>query len=168
MQFSKNFSEAELVRTSHPVTNLPPPCERDRLFYLATFLLQPIRDRFGEVTVSSGFRCEALEKIVARSGFLALLKKHGLTENKKNWETYFSSKQHPRGEAADIIPVTTSISHVFKWVVGASELLYGQCIYEKGKWIHISLPRIGKKNKEALVFDGSKYEPYRGQVLKGG
>ena len=94
MQLSKNFSLAELIRSNTAVTlgldNSPPKSVIDNLKTLCERILQPLRDFFGvPITISSGYRCAALNKAVGGS----------------------SSSQHMTGEAADIqIPKT-----VVKW-----------------------------------------------------
>ena len=63
-----------------------------------------------------------------------------------------------KGEAGDINPIDAVIEDVFKWM--RKNLVYGQLIFEqKGatKWIHVSLPRLGKKNMMVLsIINGTR------------
>ena len=131
----------ELCRTSTGLPNEPGMIERANLKTLAMSLLQPIRDRAGELQISSGFRCEAVNKAV------------GGTAN----------SQHVDGAAADIVPVEADIDEVMEWIVKESGLQFGQCIIEnvKGRrWIHISLPRFSRPNQVAMRYDGKEYKAY--------
>lgn len=104
---------------------------------LATAILQPIRNQWGGLWVTSGFR--------------------SLEVNKKVGGT--PSSQHRKGEAADFKPLEADIVQVFKWIVHKSGLHYGQVILEPS-WIHISLPRKDKPNYMALTYDGKEYKAY--------
>lgn len=139
MQLSKNFTLEELIATRTGRPNNPGPGEIAKLQWLAEELLQPIRDRFGAIKIDSGFRTPEVNAAVGS-------------------KTPYS--QHIKGEAADIIPQEALLTTVFDWIVTESGLMFGQCIIEKGEWIHISLPREGKPNQQALVFDGEEYKAY--------
>lgn len=144
MQLSEHFSLEELTRTSTGLPNTPAQAETGKLTDLCASILEPIRARWGAIKVDSGFRCPVVNKAVG-----------GVADS-----------QHVLGEAADIVPVDAAIDEVYEWIVRESGLEFGQCINEhRGgyHWIHISLPRTnGKKNREALVFDGHSYRPYAG------
>jgi hypothetical protein len=74
-----------------------------------------------------------------------------------------NTSQHCFGEAADFQPVHADLDEVFRWIVRESGLQFGQCINEHrnaSRWVHISLPRKGKRNLEALVYNGREYLPY--------
>lgn len=147
MKLSENFTIEELCRTGTGLPNEPGMIERANLKTLAVSLLQPIRERAGTLQVSSGFRCEAVNKAVGGS----------------------SSSQHVDGAAADIVPVEADIDEVMEWIVKASGLNFGQCIIEEQKkdgniirWIHISLPRSSRPNQVALIFKDGVYTAYKG------
>lgn len=68
MNLSKNFTLSELTKSNdaarHGIDNTPTQEVAANLQGLAENILQPVRDHFGMVTVSSGYRCKALnEKI---------------------------------------------------------------------------------------------------------
>lgn len=143
MLLSRDFDLNELTCTSTGLSNRPGNEELAKLKELASLLLQPIRDRWGRIRVTSAFRRRAVNSAVGGS----------------------PTSQHCFGEAADIIPLEADIDTVFRWIVDESGLDFGQCINEekgKNRWIHISLPREGKINLQALVYDGKKYSAYAG------
>ena len=140
MQLSKNFTLEELTHTDIELPNFPNNKQRSHIQELCSSLLQPIRDKFGRIHITSGFRSKAVNKGVGGK--------------------YYS--QHTKGEAADIVPLNANIDKVMAWIVNESGLQFGQCIIEKvgdKQWIHISLPRIGI-NQMALIYDGTVYKMY--------
>ena len=90
-------------------------------------VLEPIRSHFGIVTVSSGFRCEELNKSIGGS----------------------SRSQHRFGEAADIHS-GASVTEIFEWVVLDSGIVWDQIIHEFSRWIHISHTR-NKTNRKKIT-----------------
>lgn len=139
MRLSENFTLEELTKTNTGLSNTPGPDEIERLHRLAEDILQPIRDRFGAIKINSGFRTLEVNLAVGS-------------------KTPYS--QHIKGEAADIVPLEARLVEVFDWIVKESGLAFGQCILEKGTWIHISLPRERKPNQQALIYDGKEYRAY--------
>lgn len=165
MRLTENFTLSELTRTDTGLFNEPMPPERDKLFLLCRYILQPLRDEWGVQKVNSGYRSEGVERKVAWSGFLAWCRRRGLKPDEDSWMLYFVTKQHPRGEAADVAPREADIEVVFDWIVTASGIRFGQAILEKkgpkeNWWIHMSLPRQGRPDQEALVYEAGRYRPY--------
>lgn len=138
MKLTKNFTLGELCVTDTGLPNVPEPHVVDRLLLVAFYLLQPTRDRYGPLKINSGFR--------------------SLEVNHHPDVQGSGTSQHLRGEAVDMEPLEAEIEEVYAWM--RDNLIYGQIIFEdkKGKkWIHISLPRVGKKNMMAGMFDGLEY-----------
>ncbi len=161
MNLSKNFTIEELTKTSktnllavnqEAATNSPAIIQN--LTDLAVKILQPIRDFYGvPVTISSGYRCKALNVAVGGS----------------------TTSQHSYGEAADIQIDGHSVDEIFADIRSGKVVdlgNVGQVIIEKvggAKWIHISLmtPRYSAIQKarygtDDVVFlatkDGKNYE----------
>ena len=147
MNLSPHFTLAELTRTSSGQPNVPNAAETKALVALCSSLLEPIRTKFGPVSIHSGFRSKAVNEAIGGA----------------------KSSQHMRGEAADFHCPGATLEHVMRWIVTESGLKYGQVILEghtKGEptWIHLSLGapyRLGSSCMQALVFDGKSYAPYK-------
>lgn len=139
-KLSKNFTYEELVNsataTRLKINNTPNKEQHDSLKKLAETVLQPIRDKYGKpLIVSSGFRCEKLNKAVGGA----------------------KTSQHCKGEAADIRTVSDSVAdnkELFNFIldmINKGEIKVGQLIDEyQYNWIHVSLPRVGKMNNQIL------------------
>ena len=137
MRLSKNFTEAELTKTNTGILNYCNWPESERLFYLANYLLQPIRDKFGALQISSGYRNEKVNNAV---------------DGEK-------TSAHLRGMAADFIPLDAPIDQVFEWA--KKNLVYSQVILEnkEGKrWIHIALAETQKQNQIAMIYENNIYK----------
>lgn len=126
-----NFQWWELVQTDQPYPNIPDEKEEKNLILLVTKILQPVRDIFGPVELTSAFRSELVNRAVGGK----------------------PTSQHRKGLAADIIRTgKTSLYDAFE-KIRKSSIPYDQLIYETGTkenpdaiWIHISYnPKGGRK-----------------------
>jgi len=154
-----NFKMFEIAKSStatrYGIENTPSPEVVDNAIELAVNCLQPIRKQFGAVHVESWYRCEELEKIIAKSGFESWCKKNGRNvTDPKSWDDYFAVKSHPKGEAADIEVGGLSNDVLFEWC--KKNLKYDQLIREFPKagdpmsgWVHIS---YRKGNNRQMAF----------------
>lgn len=136
MQLTPNFTLSELTATATGLDNVPSEDQTRSLLFLTVFLLQPIRDRWGRIRVNSAFRSAKVNRAIGGA----------------------AGSQHQDGEAADIVPEDAAIDEVFRWC--RENLRFGQAILEtKGsaRWIHISLPRLGKQNGEVLAYENGTY-----------
>jgi zinc D-Ala-D-Ala carboxypeptidase len=132
-RLSPHFTLDELTSSSRAraqgIDNRPGEREIAALRNLCAVILEPIRERFGAVIVSSGYRSRALNALVG-----------GATRS-----------QHVRGEAADIVVRTTSVTGLFQWIVLESKLPFDQVIGEFGRWVHVSAVPYGPPRAQALV-----------------
>lgn len=136
MNLTKNVTLESLCVTKSNIPNIPTELAKEKLMYLATYIVQPIIDKFGPLDITSGYRSDAVNTAIGGS----------------------KTSQHPKGEAVDFSPRSASIDEVFKWC--RDNLKYGQVINEmkgKSRWIHISLPRIGGINQQPLNFVDGVY-----------
>ena len=152
MQLSPHFTLEELTRTSRTeyqaANDLEARSYLQPLTDLATQLLEPVRAKFGPVTIHSAFRGLTVNAAVSGS----------------------KNSQHLRGEAADFHCPGATLDQVMRWIVHESGLKYGQVILEGRNgpptWIHLSLGepyRVGSACRQALVStDGKSYAPYKG------
>lgn len=139
MKLSENFTLYELTRTDTGLTHIPNDTEQAFLKLLAVYILQPLRVEVGQIKITSGFRSPDVNKAVGGG----------------------RSSQHLQGQAADLRPVYVHPLTLYRWIVDVSGLDYGQCIiYPDKGFIHISLPRLGVDNCEALIYSDGKYLPF--------
>ena len=66
MKLSSNFSLSELIKSQtaerHGISNMPTEEHIENLKLLCENVLQPVRDEFGPVMISSGYRSENLSE----------------------------------------------------------------------------------------------------------
>ena len=110
MKLSRNFSLSELIKSStairHGIANEPNEDQIEKLKLLCENILQPVRDHFGRVTVTSGFRSPELCLKVNSS----------------------INSQHCKAEAADFEVIGVSNAEVSDWI--KNTLPYDQLILE--------------------------------------
>lgn len=129
------FTLKEMTRSSTAtklgIDNTPNKLIINNLNDLVTNVLDPLREAYGKpIRVTSGYRCEALNKAV---------------KGVKN-------SQHMKGQAADITPleykyINEFIEFVRNWCLSHE---FDQCIIETsktGKWIHISWRNENRRKK---------------------
>lgn len=131
---TKNFSMEELVASNTArmkgIDNTPDKEVEARLVQLAQQVLQPLRDSYGKpIKISSGYRCQALNKAIGG----------------------VSTSQHLKGEAVDINNGQIENKKLFllaSKMIKEGVITVGQLIDEKGyKWLHISLPDNKHRNQ---------------------
>ena len=132
MKLSENFTLEEMtasrIAKNMHLSNIPSETETNNLIRLCQTILQPIRNKLNApLTVTSGFRCSALNKIVGGS----------------------LTSQHLKGEAADIIYQDNKLLwDLIVSMISNQEIMVGQLIDERNlSWIHISLPTPSHKNQ---------------------
>tara|TARA_R100000687_G_scaffold74846_1_gene65998 strand:+ start:252 stop:704 length:453 start_codon:yes stop_codon:yes gene_type:complete len=124
VNLSQNFSLRELTKSQTAerkgISNEPSEEHIENLKLLCTHVLQKVRDQFGIVSISSGYRspelCEALGSK--------------------------STSQHARGQAADFECYGVDNNELFNWVI--SNVEFDQAILEfydgspESGWLHVS------------------------------
>ena len=125
-----NFSISELVHSDtaikNNINNMPDLKSLDNLLNLIVFVLQPIRDKFGAITITSGYRNYIINKLVNGA----------------------ANSNHLYGCAADIIPQNTSFRQIYDYVV--QNLDYDECFIEQSKgkkWLHIAFRKNANRKK---------------------
>ena len=137
MKLSPHFTLEEMIKSQAGdragIDNMPSPACREALRALCVNVLEPIRERFGPVVVTSGYRGPELNRIVGSS----------------------SSSQHPKGEAGDIEVPGTSNRDLALWI--EMHLDFDQLILECYKpgvpnsgWVHVSY-RAHKPNRKQVL-----------------
>lgn len=163
---SKHFKFYEMVRSqtadNNRILNMPTLEQIDYAKALATNVLDPIREEFGVIVVNSWFRCETLERVIAKRGYERWCRKYGYAQTELTWKAYFSRKQHPKCIAADIEARSSKVSNsrLFHWI--KDNLNFDQVILEnvtnskdpRSGWVHVSYNPVGENRQEALLLNG--------------
>ena len=154
MNLSRNFSLQELTKSDTAIRkgidNEPNADQIDKLKMLCENILQPVRDQFGRVKVTSGFRSPELCQAIGSS----------------------LTSQHSKAEAADFECIGTDNAELADWIY--KNLETDQLILEfytpgepNSGWIHCSYttdqPR--KQFLHAYKSEGkTKYKPVIGKA----
>ena len=138
MKLSQNFSLRELTKSQTAerkgIPNEPLEEHIENLKLLCTKILQPIRDEFGIVSVSSGYRSPALCEALGSK----------------------STSQHARGQAADFECYGIANNKLFEWAT--KNLTFDQAILEfytgepESGWIHMSYNEDNNRGETLRAF----------------
>ena len=138
MKLSQNFSLRELTKSQTAerkgISNEPSEEHVENLKLLCTKVLQPIRDEWGVVSISSGYRSPALCEALGSK----------------------STSQHEKGQAADFEWYGVDNHELFNWVV--ENLEYDQAILEfytgdpDSGWLHVSYNEDGNRKQTLRAF----------------
>jgi len=149
MKLSNNFHLKELTKSETAdrlgLKNQPTEEQLVALTVVTNQVLQPVREKFGIVTVNSGLRGEEVNKAVGGS----------------------KNSQHCKGEAVDFECYSVSNFELASWI--AENLEFDQLIlefYKKGDthsgWVHCSYSRFGDNRRKQMtamkIGRGVKYE----------
>ena len=154
MKLSRNFSLSELIKSDTAIRlgidNNPNADQIEKLKLLCENILQPVRDHFGRVTVTSCFRSPELCVKIGSS----------------------LNSQHTRAEAADFECIGVDNAELFDWI--KSNLQPDQLILEfytpgepNSGWIHCSWIPEGRRASflHAYKSEGrTKYKPILGSA----
>jgi zinc D-Ala-D-Ala carboxypeptidase len=134
MRFTKNFTLEELLesdiarRMNYTEQFDPPPHIIANLLALSEMVLQPLRDKLGvPITVTSGYRCERLNKRVKGA----------------------RTSEHLSGQAADIKIHGYNSKEITNAIIEL-DLPFNQVIEEFGIWVHVSHNSTPFNKKQAL------------------
>jgi hypothetical protein len=167
MQLTSHFTLAELTASQIADRNGIDNNPNDKVISALTVLchgLEMIRTLVGfPISVSSGYRCEGLERMVCDGAYKSWCKNHGKSVDMQSWKEYFATKQHPLGSSADITCPEYGDPKSLMKVILAAKLPYDQLILEfyqsatwstpSRGWVHVSFVRNDPR-KQALVIDG--------------
>ena len=135
-----HFTLTELCQSDTAVRmgidNMPPPDVVLNLNYLMDGL-EVVRNILGDkpIRVSSGYRSEALERVLCGKDFKAWCIRHGKTIDE--WSEYFKNKAHPKGYACDFTCPEFGTPAQIVEKLRKMPMRYDQLICE-GTWVHIS------------------------------
>ena len=154
MNLSRNFSLQELIKSDTAIrkgiNNNPNAGQIEKLKALCENILQPVRDHFGRVKVTSGFRSSELCVAIGSS----------------------VNSQHARAEAADFEVMGVDNAELADWIY--KNLSFDQLILEfytpgepNSGWIHCSYTPEGRRASflHAYRYEGkTKYKPVLGKA----
>lgn len=160
MQLTNNFNLNEFT-LSAGMFILP---TEEQIFCIKTLcenLLQPIRDQFGQIKITSGLRNLQSYKNLKEQGYPV-----SATSDHFAW-----CSANPKGTgAADVYFTRTEPMPVFKWVISNLLSKVGQIIlYPKEKFIHISnahevifrSPSVRDINRQVMIHENGTFSPYK-------
>lgn len=175
-QLTKNFRLSEFTYSSAAKKNIEPTdFQIEMLRLLCEKLLQPIRDKFGPLRVTSGIRDRDIYDALVKRGYpVSKTSDHFLVpflERKKGEWVAPVWAPNPRGKgAADFFPLKADCWDIYYWVFDnfKESVDYNQVIiYPKeysdmnGSFIHISnparlfiAPHIVSSRRPKLVYTG--------------
>ena len=138
MKLSQNFSLKELTASQtadrHGISNQPTDEHIENLKLLCENVLQPVRDEWGVVSVSSGYRSEILSEKIGSS----------------------RKSQHCSGQAADFECYGVDNRELFDWIT--QNLEFDQAILEfydgdaNSGWLHVSYNEEGNRKQTLRAF----------------
>lgn len=152
-----NFSIKELCDSDTAqrlgIDNQSPPAGVLQNMYFALQGMERVRFLLGNkpIHVTSGYRCEALEKVLTAKDYAAWCGRRGLVQDAQSWAAYFAGKAHPRGYAVDFkCPEFGSPLEIVR-ALAKSDMKFDQCI-EEGTWVHISFDPKGRQQVMSANF----------------
>jgi zinc D-Ala-D-Ala carboxypeptidase len=158
MKLTQNFTLQELINsetaTRYGIQNHPDPDVYERLATITAPGMEQVRTALNDkpIIVTSGYRSEALEQIIARRDFEAWCAGRGLRVGAASWDEYFARKGHPKGYCVDFIcPQFGAPRAIVQRIVNAG-IRFDQCI-EEGTWVHISFDPAARQLVMTARFD---------------
>ena len=135
MHFTVDELCASATAKAKCINNKPDIQQTINLVYLAAYVLEPLRIAMGEpIKISSGFRCQALNKAVGG----------------------VANSQHCKGQAADLC-IDGDLKKGRKWFDYIKQHLpFDQLIWEHDRkgvyWVHVSYvyPDLGKNRRQVI------------------
>ena len=154
MELTRNFTLSELTKSDTAIrkgiNNNPNAEQIEKLKALCENILQPVRDHFGRVKITSGFRSVELCMAIGSS----------------------ANSQHAKAEAADFECPGVDNAELADWI--HRELPYDQLILEfytpgepNSGWIHCSWVSDGRRAQYMHAFKSegkTKYKPVIGSA----
>lgn len=152
-RLSPHFFLSELVRSETAerlgIDNTPSPEVIERLRENAAGMEQIRALLDVAVHVSSGHRCEELERVLCAKDFAAWCKRHGKSVATA-WPEYFARKQHPKGGATDFTAPAYGPPIAVCRAVASSAIAFDQLIFEY-TWAHVGWPVAGERGRREVL-----------------
>jgi len=138
MKLSQNFSLRELTKSQTAerkgISNEPSEEHIENLKLLCTKILQPIRDEWGVVSISSGYRSQALCEAIGSK----------------------ITSQHARGQAADFECYGVDNNKLFNWAIANVPFALAILEFYTGDpdsgWLHMSYNEDNNRGETLRAF----------------
>ncbi len=145
MRLSDHFTLEEMTRSQtaarRRIDNTPSPEIVENLVFLCNEILEPLREEFGPIWISSGYRSPELNAAIGGS----------------------STSVHRNGLAADHTTHGLVLEEEMEWWLLHDHIPWDQAILEFDRWIHIGAARPGTEPRhQALrIAAGTGYTLYQ-------
>lgn len=105
------------------------------------------------IHITSGYRCEALEKILCQKDFVRWCGVRGKkASDPAAWNAYFAGKAHPKGYSADFVCRSFGTPEQIVAAIRKTDIRFDQLIME-GNWVHISFAPDMRMQAMSATFD---------------
>jgi hypothetical protein len=168
-RLSEHFTLEELSHSDTAVRlgidNTPPGEIVPRLAISAQGM-ERVRSLLGHpITVHSGYRCQALERVLCERDFRAWCLRHGKDALGGAWAEYFARKAHPQGWAVDFTCQAFGTPVQIVGTIRRNGILFDQLIDEGatqtgGGWVHISFDPMMRREVLVARFDHNGVPSY--------
>ena len=127
MEISKNFILQEFLVTNTGLNNQLTSEALANIEYLATKLLQPLRDAYGKpIKITSGYRSVDVNKAVGGS----------------------TTSQHTKGQAVDIVADDNkALFDLIKNNFDFDQLIWEYGTDKQPAWVHVSIKKTGNRKQ---------------------
>jgi uncharacterized protein YcbK (DUF882 family) len=132
---SRNFTFAELSRTSTGIPNDPTPEAKAWLEATALEILEPIRAKFGPIIINSGYRSQEVNTRIGGS----------------------PTSQHMLGQAADIVSPNATPYEIVNWIYSTSLPVRQVILYppSEGNFVHVAIDPQRPAKRQFLQKNGA-------------
>lgn len=159
MILSPHFALEELTHSETAVRlgiDNTPSAEVIEHLKVAADGMECVRTMLGApIHANSGFRCEALERVIAKPDYVAWCARHGVTASEVAWRQYFAGKAHPKGYAVDwTCRGFGDPLKIVRFLSAQDDLKFDQLLQE-GPWVHASFdPQMRRIVRTAHFVNG--------------
>lgn len=115
------------------------------------------------IVATSGYRCEALEKVLCVKDYQAWCARRSIVPDDVAWDRYFRNKAHPQGRALDFrAPGFGSPYQIVAALSQRPEVMarIDQIIME-GTWVHVSTSDNPRGEIKTATFDANGSPTYQ-------
>jgi len=164
-QLSEHFTLGELVESDTAlrmgIDNTPPHEVVENLRRTAA-LGETIRAALSNearrevfIVALSGYRCEALEKMIAWRDYLSWCTRHEYEMDDAAWRMYFRNKGHPKGRCLDFRARRFgSPAEIVQFIAAQPEIMaHIDQIIAEGTWVHVSWSIAPRHEVMTAAFD---------------